>query len=458
MAKTMKTAGETATTATNLDNLVEDVKIAEELVSETICEYTSLDVWRDVEGFEGRYEVSLWGYIRFADRPDKRNVKCRQNGNYLTASLYHKGNTKSTYAKVHMLVANAFVPNPEGYTYVRHKNGKLLDNRADNLEWVETEPKKRKRRKSKRTSKTVYVSPILEVSDGDVLDGDVLEGDVLEGDVLECDVAEGYVPEGESSEVEVSDDALLKSGEADGELWKDVMGYEGLYKISKSGMLVSFWHKKPRFIKAKSFSNRNSGYLLEYQLRGRDRKSRSRMAHMLVAEHFVPNPMGYKHVMHIDGNPRNNNADNLRWTERSVKHRVEKSETYKKYAGKHNLMTTQEVVQYYTDGTYINTFKSIVEAAEKTKCSYSSIKEVLDGKASSTGGYVWKYSGNVYQTHLNRTIVEEHISKVSLPNWIHKVDRFFTFCNEAINKVKNIVKSFFGNSQYTSVLTSKGIN
>ena len=178
MAKTMKTAGETATTATNLDNLVEDVKIAEELVSETICEYTSLDVWRDVEGFEGRYEVSLWGYIRFADRPDKRNVKCRQNGNYLTASLYHKGNTKSTYAKVHMLVANAFVPNPEGYTYVRHKNGKLLDNRADNLEWVETEPKKRKRRKSKRTSKTVYVSPILEVSDGDVFDGDVFEGDV----------------------------------------------------------------------------------------------------------------------------------------------------------------------------------------------------------------------------------------------------------------------------------------
>ena len=87
MAKTMKTAGETATTATNLDNLVEDVKIAEELVSETICEYTSLDVWRDVEGFEGRYEVSLLGYIRFADRPDKRKVKCRTSGKYLTASL-----------------------------------------------------------------------------------------------------------------------------------------------------------------------------------------------------------------------------------------------------------------------------------------------------------------------------------------------------------------------------------
>ncbi len=443
-----KTAGKTATTVTNLDNLVNDVKIAEELVSETICEGTSLDVWRDVEGYEGRYEVSLGGYIRFADRPDKRNVKCRQNGNYLTASLYHKGNTESTYAKIHMLVANAFVPNPEGYTYVRHKNGKLLDNRADNLEWVETEPKKRKRRKSKRTSKTVYVSPILEVSDGDV----------FEGDVLGSDVAEGYVPEGESSEVEVSDDALLKSGEADGELWKDVMGYEGLYKISKSGMLVSFWHKKPRFIKAKAYSRKYSGYLLQYQLVDKDHKIHFKMANMLVAEHFVPNPLGYKHVMHIDGNPRNNNADNLRWTERSVKNCVRKSESYKEFEGKHNLMTTQEVEQYYTDGTYINTFKSIAEAAAKTKYSCSSIREVLNGKKSSIGGYVWKYSGNLYQTQVNRTIVEEHISNVSLPNWIHKVDRFFTFCNEAINKVKNIVKSFFGNSQYTRVLTSKGIN
>lgn len=192
--------------------------------------------------------------------------------------------------------------------------------------------------------------------------------------------------------------------------------------------------------------------MLEYQLRNKDGKNHYKMAHILVAEHFVPNPLGYKYVMHIDGNPKNNNADNLRWTERSVKCRVKKSETYKRLKGKHNLMTTQEVEQYYTDGTYINTFKSISEAAEKTKCSCSSIKEVLDGKQSSTGGYVWKYSGNVYQTQVNRTIVEEHISKVSLPNWIHKVDKFFTFFNETINKVTNVVKSAFGNFQYTSVI------
>ena len=402
------TAGETATTVANLNNLVKDVKIAEELISEAICEDSSIDVWRDVEGFEGRYEVSFSGYLRFADKKDKKKVKCSQNGNYITALLYHKGNDKPTYVKIHMLVAIAFVPNPEGYTYVRHKNGKLDDNRADNLEWVEFKPKKK--RKSKRTSKTVSASPRPVVSEVEVLDGD---------------------------------------------LWKDVMGYEGLYKVSKNGNVMSFWRKKPRYLTAKTYSSKRSGYLLEYLLRGKDGKNRYMMAHMLVAEHFIPNPLGYKHIMHIDGNPRNNNIDNLRWTERSVKHRVKKSESYKKLEGKHNLMTTQEVEQYYTDGTYINTFKSISEAAKKTKCSCGAIKQVIDGHLPSIGGYVWKYSGNIYQTHLNRTIVEKHISNVSLPNWVHKVDEFFTFLNETIKKAKNRVKSFFDNFRYTSVLAGE---
>lgn len=389
------TAGETATTATNLNDLVKDVKIAEELVSETICEEANIDVWRDIEGFEGRYEVSFLGHLRFADKSDKRPVSCTKYGDYLRANLKHKGDDKSLKnIAVHILVAKAFVPNPGGYTFVKHINGRLTDNRADNLEWVEFKPKKK--RKSKRTSKTVSASPRLGVSEVEVIDG---------------------------------------------ELWKDVIGFEGLYKISTNGRLVSILHKKPRYIRA-----RRVRQVLKYWLRDKDGKKHRKAVHLLVAEHFVPNPLGYKYVMHIDGNPQNNNVDNLRWTERFVKHFVKKSEDYKLLEGKHNLMTTQEVVQYYTDGTYINTFKSISEAAEKTKFSCGSIKAVLDGKESSMGGYVWKYSGNVYQTHLNRTIVEKHISKVSLPNWIHKVDKFITFFDGVIDKAKNRVKSFLTNS------------
>lgn len=453
--KKSKSAAEAATNVTNLNNLVKDVKIAEELVSETICEDTTLDIWRDVEGFEGRYEVSFSGYLRFADRPDKKIVKCNKYGHYLRASLKHKGDSESQKnLAVHMLVAKAFVPNPKGYEFVKHINGRLTDNRADNLEWVETKPekKKKRKRKSKRTSKPISASPILVDSD-DVL----LEGDVLERNLLECDAAGGYVPDEEVSVAEMSNDDqfegdISESDVSDGEIWKDMIGFEGLYKISKSGKVVSLKHKKLRYMKSTARSTKNEGHLLSYNLSDKNGNKYHKMVHMLVAEHFIQNPLGYKYVMHIDGNPQNNNVGNLRWTERPVHHRVKKSKDYKKLEGKRNLMTTQEVEQYYTDGTYINTFRSILEAAEKTKFSYDSIKRVLDGKKSSIGGYVWKYSGNVYQTHINRTIVKEEVSKVSVPNWIYKVDKFLTFCNETITKGKNIVKSVFDNFQYTSVI------
>ena len=331
-----------------------------------------------------------------------------------------------------MLVAKAFVPNPVGYTFVKHKNGKLQDNRADNLEWVETNPtkKKKKKKKSKRTAKPLSASPIIEAS---------------EGEVLECDV-----PNKDVSEVEVPHEDFLEGGVSGGELWKDVIGYEGRYKVSKNGNVISLRHNKSKYL-----SKIKAGHMLAYLLTDKYGKVQCKMAHVLVAENFITNPLGYKHVMHIDGNPHNNNVDNLRWTERSVRYRKKKSESHKRFKGRHNLMTTQGVEQYYTDGTYINTFKSISEAAEKTRCSWISIKEVLDGKVPSTGGYVWKYSGNVYQTHLNRTIVEKHILKVSIPNWVHKADKFFTFFSKAITKVKNTIKSFFDNFQHTGVMMGR---
>lgn len=88
--------------------------------------------WRDVPGYEGRYQASTLG--------DVRSQKCllrtmRQRSGYRRVFLYHSSLKKVEWF-VHRLVATTFLPNPDGLPFVDHKNGDKVDNRVENLEWV----------------------------------------------------------------------------------------------------------------------------------------------------------------------------------------------------------------------------------------------------------------------------------------------------------------------------------
>lgn len=98
--------------------------------------------WRNIEGFNGFYQVSNTGKIRSRG---SKNGSRDGKWHIRSLSLNHDGYQKVRLSqggrdvtqRVHTLVAKAFIPNPNGYDTVNHINGDKTDNRVENLEWAD---------------------------------------------------------------------------------------------------------------------------------------------------------------------------------------------------------------------------------------------------------------------------------------------------------------------------------
>lgn len=100
-----------------------------------------MKTWKDIEGFEGYYQISNCGNVRSLDRFDGiRNLKgkclkqsLKQNG-YLQVGLRKNGKRK--WFSIHRLVAIHFIDNPEKKPQVNHIDCNKQNNNVNNLEWV----------------------------------------------------------------------------------------------------------------------------------------------------------------------------------------------------------------------------------------------------------------------------------------------------------------------------------
>lgn len=99
------------------------------------------EIWKDVVGYEGFYQVSNLGRVKSVGKYDrlgryhKERIKSTaDNGNgYLIVNLKHNG--KQQMKTVHRLVAEAFMINPHNYCDINHIDGDKKNNHLDNLEF-----------------------------------------------------------------------------------------------------------------------------------------------------------------------------------------------------------------------------------------------------------------------------------------------------------------------------------
>lgn len=188
------------------------------------------------------------------------------------------------------------------------------------------------------------------------------------------------------------------------EVFKDILGYEGLYQISNYGRVKSLKRKnifycglrkeyaeRPVKEKILSISKSNRGYLQVCLTK--NGKYKTFLVHRLVAQTFIPNPLNKLTVNHIDGNKENNCVNNLEWATSSenIKHAFT--------IGIKEIHNKLKVNQYDLEDNFIKTWNCITDflKANNINLKSSNISMCCKGKRPTAYGYKWKYADDVLQ-------------------------------------------------------------
>ena len=161
--------------------------------------------------------------------------------------------------------------------------------------------------------------------------------------------------------------------------WRDIKGYEGLYKINTSGEIISLkTNTKLRF-----FKNNKVYYRVGLSKNNHEKKY---LVHRLVAETFIPNPLNLPDVNHKDENPLNINCDNLEWC----------TKQYNSNYGTAQLRSIEKrakkVYQYDINGNLIKIWGSVRECRRE---GYTNVWYVCNKKSklkTTYKNFIWSYT------------------------------------------------------------------
>lgn len=190
------------------------------------------------------------------------------------------------------------------------------------------------------------------------------------------------------------------------EIWKDIMGYEGIYQISNQGRIASVSRVlKDKNGKEKRYKGRvllpqpnSSGYLRVHLKR--DGKLKHHFVHRLVALHFVGNPCDDENtiVNHLDSNYLNNAASNLEWTtyKGNMEHAKARGRLHRTAEWLKNLRESNEKNGRSVIGTNIETGETVyfvcLNDSRTAGFDPTCVCDCCKGKRNRHKGYTWRYA------------------------------------------------------------------
>ncbi len=193
----------------------------------------------------------------------------------------------------------------------------------------------------------------------------------------------------------------------DSEIWKPVVGYEGLYEISSYGRLKrlsgSFVVKRKGYIDTKMFREEiilknqynHKGYVTNHLYKDIDgvNKRKSILIHRLVGEAFLPPaPKNKNQINHKNGIKDDNYFNNLEWCD-NFENQKHARENGLRLENKKGFDNNQSIcVNQYDGDILIKTYGSICEASRETGIQRTNIKKVCRGKRKFAGGFSWYYT------------------------------------------------------------------
>lgn len=192
------------------------------------------------------------------------------------------------------------------------------------------------------------------------------------------------------------------------EIWKDIPGYEGKYQVSSFGRVKRLAHYDTlnryweEYITDGFDSPKSRNYVackVNLSLNG---KNKQVYVSHLVAEAFIPNPDNKPEVDHIDTNPKNNCAWNLRWVTKKENSNNPLTKIHQRNAAQ--IRVTQypspnkgkaspnrkKIIQKDLKGNIIKIWDCIRLAAEILDIPAPNISECVNNHRKTAGGYIWQ--------------------------------------------------------------------